>query len=77
MTDYSPDERAKLAREGHALPDGSYPIKNCEDLDNAVHAYGRAPESHRKAVARLIVKRDRELGCQHPELHKIREYAGE
>ncbi len=76
MSDISSQERAGLAQEGHALPDGSYPIRNCEDLSNAVHAYGRAPESHRRELARLIVKRDRELGCNQ-DLDKIREEAGE
>lgn len=58
----SEDERQALARKGWALPDGSYYIRNCQDLHNAVSAYGRAPESHRPALARLIRKRHGELG---------------
>ncbi len=62
MAEFSEGQRASLAREGEALPDGSYPIRNCDDLRNAVHAYGRAKESHRAAVAAHIRKRHRELG---------------
>ncbi len=62
MAEFTEQERARLAREGKSLPDGSYPIRNCEDLHNAVAAYGRAKESHRAAVAAHIRKRHRELG---------------
>lgn len=65
VADYSEQERAGLASQGHALPDGSYPMKTCEDVSNAIHAYGRAPESHRAQVAALIRKRNDELGCGH------------
>jgi hypothetical protein len=65
MADLSESGRAQSARSGHALPDGSYPIESCADLDNAIHAYGRAPESHRHELAALIRRRNRELGCNH------------
>ena len=65
MAEYSEEERAKLAAEGKALPDGSYPMPDCAAVDDAIHAYGRAPESHRHAVAVLIRKRNEELGCNH------------
>jgi hypothetical protein len=38
----SQEERMELAKKGHALPDGAYPIRNVEDLKNAIQAYGRA-----------------------------------
>ena len=63
MADYSEEERAQLASEGNALPDGSFPIKTCDDAENARHDYGRAPESHRAAVVSLINKREAELHC--------------
>ena len=63
MTNYSETERAELARQGHALPDGSYPMKTCADVADARQAYGRAPESHRQPLAALINKRNAELGC--------------
>jgi hypothetical protein len=52
-------ERHKLADEGKALPDGSFPIRNREDLRDAVQSFGRAKD---KAEAkRWIKKRAREL----------------
>jgi hypothetical protein len=66
----SEEERARLAGEGHALPDGSYPMGDCEFVRCAIDAYGRAPESHREQLAALIRKRNGELGCGH-ELEKL------
>jgi hypothetical protein len=59
---YSDEERMKLAEEGMALPDGSYPIKNVEDLKNAIQAYGRAKDKE-KAKAH-IMKRAKELKAE-------------
>ncbi len=61
--EYSEDERAALARQGHALADGSYPMPDCPAVDDAVHAYGRAPESHRPPLRALIRRRNDELKC--------------
>lgn len=58
--DISRDEREKLAKEGKALPDGSFPIANEEDLRNAIQAIGRASDP--EAAKALIKKRARELG---------------
>ncbi len=55
-----PDERARLAKEGKALPDGSFPIPNVVFLKKAIRAVGRAKD-RAKAVA-FIKKRARELG---------------
>lgn len=63
--EYSEEERQRLAREGKALPDGSFPMPDCEAVGDAIHDYGRAPESHRHEVAALIRKRNDELGCGH------------
>jgi hypothetical protein len=54
--------REKLASEGKALPDGSYPIRDVEDLKNAIQAYGRSKPSKRAAVRRHIIKKARGLG---------------
>jgi len=54
--------RKKLAEEGKALPDGSYPIRNESDLRNAIQAYGRSKPSKRALVRRHIMKRARGLG---------------
>jgi hypothetical protein len=57
-----PEEvRLELAREGKAMPGGSFPIRNVDDLKNAIHAYGRAKASDRTAVRKHIIKRAREL----------------
>lgn len=65
MADYSEEERAELASRGQALPDGSFPMPDCAAVYDAIHAYGRAPESHRAAVRALIRKRNRELSCRY------------
>lgn len=59
-------ERKRLAGEGKAMPDGSYPIANCEDLGNAIRAIGRAKNPN--AVKRHIAKRKSALGCPDIEL---------
>ena len=69
---FSEQERARLASEGNALPDGSYPMPDCDAVRRAIDSYGRAPESHRAALRRLIRKRNDELGCGH-ELDKLEE----
>lgn len=61
----SRDEREKLADKGFALPDGSYPIRNVEDLKNAIQAYGRSKESDRAKVRRHIAKRANALKVRH------------
>jgi hypothetical protein len=58
--DVSPKERKRLADEGNAMPDGSYPIANEEDLRNAIQAIGRAKDPD--AVKAHIKKRARALG---------------
>ena len=59
---FSSDERTKLAEEGMALPDGSFPIKSEDDLKNAIQAFGRA--SDKEAAKRHIMKRARALGLE-------------
>lgn len=53
--------RDKLAKEGKALPDGSYPIRNVAELKDAIQAYGRSKPGKRAAVRRHIIKRARAL----------------
>lgn len=38
---YTDEQRQQGAKDGWAKPDGSYPIKDAEDLENAVRAWGR------------------------------------
>ncbi len=63
--DYSEAARQRAADAGEALPDGSYPMRTCHEVGDAITAYGRAPESHRPQLAQLIRKRDAELECGH------------
>jgi hypothetical protein len=53
--------RQALAKEGKALPDGSFPIRNESDLKNAVQAYGRSKPGKRASVRRHIIKQARKL----------------
>lgn len=60
--DYSQEQREDLAKEGKALPDGSFPIVDREDLENAIQAIGRAKDPD-KAKAH-IKKRAKALGLE-------------
>ncbi len=57
---FSDDVRTQMAKEGTALPDGSYPISNAEDLKNAISAFGRAKD--KEAAKKHIMKRAKALG---------------
>jgi|TARA_R110000782_G_scaffold161594_1_gene253553 hypothetical protein len=59
---YTDEERKALADKGFALSDGSFPIKNLDDLKNAIQAYGRAKDQAR--AAKFIVKRAKALGAE-------------
>lgn len=53
--------RMRLAKEGKALSDGSYPIRNVGDLKNAIQAYGRSKPGKRALVRKHIMRRARGL----------------
>ena len=55
-------KRKQMADRGTAMPDGSYPIANEEDLRNAIQAIGRAKNPD--AVKRHIRKRAKALGLE-------------
>ena len=57
--DYTADERTAMAKDGRALKDGSFPIENKTDLENAVKAYGRS--KNKAAAKRHITKRAKAL----------------
>lgn len=61
--DYSTEQRRKMAKAGSAMPDGSFPINDCQDVANARQSIGRTPESRRPAVMAHINKRAKTLGC--------------
>lgn len=58
----STKEREKLAERGEAMKDGSFPIRNVEDLRNAIQSVGRAKDYD--AAKRWIMKRARELDAE-------------
>lgn len=69
MADISTEARRRAAARGQALPDkesgGRFPIRNREDLSNAIRAVGRVrpnTEQARAKVRRFIIRRARELG---------------
>ena len=62
FADVSDKVRERLAKEGKALPDGSYPIRNVNDLKNAIKAYGRSKEEDRAKVRSHIKKQAKALG---------------
>lgn len=59
---FSERRRKDLASSGKALPDGSFPIVNREDLENAVRAIGRAKDPD--AAKKHIKARAKELGAE-------------
>lgn len=59
--DYSPEQRDKMAKNGEAMPDGSFPIADCDDLENAISAFGRAKD--KDAAKAHIKKRAKALDC--------------
>ena len=62
MADLDTKERRKLAEEGKALPDGSFPIRNREDLQDAIQSYGRAKD--KDEATRSIKRLARELNAE-------------
>lgn len=64
--DYDTEQRKRMAENGTAMPDGSYPIADCEDLANAIQAIGRAKDP--EATKAHIRKRKRALGCEDIEI---------
>ncbi len=59
MADFTQAERNSLAKRGAAMPDGSFPIRNAQDLENAIHLVGRAKNP--AAAKAHIIKRARAL----------------
>jgi hypothetical protein len=53
-------QRFEMAKKGQAMPDGSFPIANVDDLHKAIQAYGRAKDKN--AARKHIMKRARALG---------------
>lgn len=62
---FSADERKRLASEGNALEDGSYPIPDADALRRAA-VLARSGHGNVAAAKRLIAKRAKELGVANP-----------
>ncbi len=61
--DYDTETRKRMAKAGTAMPDGSFPIADEEDLRNAIQSIGRAADpdkarAHIKKRARALGKAD-------------------
>ena len=59
---FTAEQRKALAKKGFALPDGSYPIENKQDLQNAIRSIGRTNKPKAQVKAH-IMKRARALGA--------------
>lgn len=59
---YDAADLKRMAGNGEAMPDGSYPIADREDLANAIHAVGRGGAAH-DAIRRHIEARAKALGA--------------
>jgi len=57
---FNTEQRKKLAEEGKAMPDGSYPIANKTDLMNAIRSWGRGGADPK--VKEHIKRRAKALG---------------
>jgi hypothetical protein len=63
LRSFSAEERKKMAENGQAMKDGSFPIANCDDAANAISSFGRAQPGQRASVRAHIRKRVAALGC--------------
>lgn len=71
--EFTAEEREQAAQAGHALPDGSFPIKSKEDLRNAISSYGRAKDPA-KAKAHIIARaRDLDAVDELPESWNVKD----
>lgn len=56
-------KRDRAKKEGHAMPDGSYPIENTADLAKAIKAVGRGGADH-DAIRKHIMRQAKRLGAE-------------
>ena len=62
MSKFTPEKRRELAKQGLAMPDGGYPIRNRSDLVKAIQAYGRG--TNKPEIKRWIKKRAKDLHAE-------------
>ncbi len=58
---YNTADRDRMAKSGEAMPDGSYPIADAADLENAIRAVGRGSNNSHAAIRRHIMARAKAL----------------
>lgn len=63
--EFNAEQRRRAAASGAALPDGSFPIANQSDLDNAVRLAGHAKD--KSAARKHIISRAKSLGLKLPD----------
>lgn len=65
MADINAADRKQAASSGAAMPGGRFPIRNRQDLHDAIRAVGRAKggEAGHRAVRRFIIKRAKALNA--------------
>ena len=61
--DITTEEREVAEAEGKTAYGTSYPMRTCAEVEDAITAYGRAPENRRELLRRKIAQRNIELGC--------------
>ena len=59
--EFDTEQRRRAAESGVAMPDGSFPIANRQDLANAIRSIGRAADYDK--AKRHIISRARALGA--------------
>lgn len=62
MATFTAAERMALAKRGHALPDGSFPIPDVASLHDAIQSVGRAKDPVK--AKQFIIRRARALGAK-------------
>lgn len=63
-SDYSAMARRRMAQEGRALADGSFPIANCADAADAIRAVPRCKARHQGQALQHIQNRARAFACE-------------
>jgi hypothetical protein len=59
---YDAASRREMASSGEAMPDGSYPVADLEDLHHAIRAVGRGRHDSHDSIRRHIIERAKALG---------------
>ena len=61
--EFTQNQRERLAKKGHALKDGSFPIRNKSDLKNAIKTWGLAKKSNKAKAKKFIKLRAKQLNA--------------